>query len=174
MLQGVGFNLPEELRAAAEFTIMRRLEREIYKFEQQNDREAFRVALKIANEVARLGYRLDRTSMSRKFENLIVATVRAAISEPSTENHEAALTLIDLANKLSLHANLERAQEIVYEALQRDRALGAHLEALALKLGLAPSLLHDTPPASETTLAANEMNAAAPHAEPRAEESVLS
>jgi hypothetical protein len=82
--------------------------------------------------------------------------------------------LIDLANKLSLHANLERAQEIVYEALQRDRALGAHLEALALKLGLAPSLLHDAPAASETTLAAIETNAAAPHAEPRAEESVLS
>lgn len=174
MLQGVGFNLPEELRAAAEFTIMRRLEREINKFEQQNDREAFRVALKIANEVARLGYRLDRTSMSRKFENLIVATVRACIGEPHTENHEAALTLIDLANKLSLHANLERAQEIVYEALRRDRALGAHLEALALKLGLAPSLLHDAPAASDTPLAANETNAAATNAEPLAAESVLS
>lgn len=153
MLQGVGFHLPEELRAAAEFTVMRRLEHEIYNFEQQNDRAAFREALKIGNEVARLGYRLDRTSMRRKFENLIEATVRACVGEPQTENYEAALALIDLANKLSLHANLERAQEIVYETLQSAPASGENLEALALKLGLAPSLWHEIPAAHETTLA---------------------
>jgi alpha-amylase/alpha-mannosidase (GH57 family) len=153
MLQQAGFHLPEELRAAAEFTVMRRLERELHNFEQQNDRAAFREALKIANEVARLGYRLDRTSMRRKFENLIVATVRAVLNEPQAENYEAALALIDLADKLSLHANLERAQEIVYEAVQRDRALGARMESLALKLGLAPSLWHELPTTDETTLA---------------------
>jgi hypothetical protein len=153
MLQGVGFHLPEELRTAAEYTITRRLEREIRKFEEQNDRAAFHEALKIANEVARLGYRLDRTSMRRKFEKLIVTTVRACTREPQAENQETALALIDLANKLSLHANLERAQEIVYEAVQSDGSLGAQLEALALKLDLAPSLLHESSTASETTLA---------------------
>jgi hypothetical protein len=153
MLQQAGFHLPEELRAAAEFTVMRRLEREIHKFEQQNDRAAFREALKIANEVARLGYRLDRTSMRRKFENLIVATVRACVSEPHAENYEAALTLIDLANKLSLQANLERAQEIIYEALRSESAGGAGLEALAAKLGLAPSMLHESPADNKTNLA---------------------
>jgi hypothetical protein len=112
--------------------------------------------------------------MSRKFENLIVASVRACIGEPQAENHEAALTLIDLANKLGLHANLERAQEIVYEAVQSGRAPGAHLQALALKLGLAPSLLHDAPATSDATLAANEPNVAPANAEPLAEESVLS
>jgi alpha-amylase/alpha-mannosidase (GH57 family) len=168
MLQQAGFHLPEELRAAAEFTVMHRLEREINNFEQQNDRAAFREALKIANEVARLGYRLDRTSMRRKFENLIVATVSACINEPETENQEAALALIDLANKLNLHANLERAQEIVYEALQSERAPVENLQALALKLGLAPSLSHETPAANETTVTANEASA-----EPLAEAPVL-
>jgi hypothetical protein len=157
MLQQAGFHLPEELRAAAEFTITRRLERAINSFEQKNDRAAFREALRIAHEVARLDYRLDRTSMRRKFENLILVTVRACLGEPETENHaenqEAALALIDLAHKLSLHANLERAQEIVYEALQSDPARHRHLEALASKLGLAPSLLSETPTASETILA---------------------
>jgi hypothetical protein len=130
--------------------------------------------LKIAHEVARLDYRLDRTSMRRKFEDLIVSTVRACVSEPQTESLEAALALIDLANKLSLHANLERAQEIVYEALQSDRTHAENMGALALKLGLAPSLWQESPTASETTLAAHETNAAPPQAAPLAAESVLS
>jgi hypothetical protein len=166
MLQQAGFHLPEELRAAAEFTITRRLEREMQKFEQQTDPAAIREALKIAGEVARLGYRLDRTSMRRKFEKLIETTVRAAVDDTGAENYEAALALIDLAGELNLHANLERAQEIVYEAV-RDAHGGrrhrADLGALALKLGLAPSLLHEmiVPPAEATATAA-----AAPHAEP--------
>ncbi|MDQ1557626.1 MAG: hypothetical protein QOD32_686 [Pyrinomonadaceae bacterium] len=155
MLQQAGFNLPEELRAAAEFTITRRLEREMQKFEQEADPEAFREALKIAGEVARLGYRLDRISMQRKFERLIVQTVRAAVGEPDSENHAAALALIDLAAKLNLHANLERAQEIVYEALQDAR--GANVAELALKLGLAPSLLQEV---TTTTLTPPETTAA--------------
>jgi hypothetical protein len=160
MLQQAGFHLPEELLAAAEFTITRRLEREINNFEQKHDRTAFREALKIANEVARLGYRLDRTSMRRKFENLILATVRACLGGPESENQEAALALIDLALKLSLHANLEHAQEIVYESLHSDPARGVHLEELALKLGLAPSLWHEVSAASKTIVAAPETNAA--------------
>jgi hypothetical protein len=153
MLQQAGFHLPEELRAAAEFTITRRLEREMQKFEQQNDPAAFRAALKIAGEVARLGYRLDRTSMRHKFEKLIVATVREAVNEPGAENYEAALALIDLAVELNLHANLERAQEIVYEVLQDSRARDRrNVAELALKLGLAPSLLHEASrPQAEAT-----------------------
>ncbi|HEX8459320.1 MAG TPA: DUF3536 domain-containing protein [Pyrinomonadaceae bacterium] len=163
MLQEAGFHLPEELRAAAEFTITRRLEREMQKFEQQNDPAAFREALKIAGEVARLGYRLDRTSMRRKFEKLIAATVRAAVyDEAAPEHYETALDLIDLAGELNLHANLERAQEIVYEALH-DGGARRNVEELALKLGLAPRLLREVlPPAPHEA-----------HAEPLAE-SVLS
>jgi alpha-amylase/alpha-mannosidase (GH57 family) len=176
MLQQAGFRLPEELRAAAEFTITRRLEREMHNFERQNDPVAFREALKIAGEVARLGYRLDRASMRRKFENLIAATVRAAVAEPESENREAALSLIDLANKLSLHANLERAQEIVYEALQTDRALGARVARLASTLGLAPSLLHEAPATKDADVAvADATDGAATDAQPAPlAESVLS
>ncbi|HEX8128199.1 MAG TPA: DUF3536 domain-containing protein [Pyrinomonadaceae bacterium] len=152
MLQQAGFHLPEELRAAAEFTITRRLEREMQKFEQQNDRAAFREALKIAGEVARPGYRLDRTSMRGKFEKLIVATVRAAVGDPDPETYEAALALIDLAGQLNLHANLERAQEIVYEAVRDGRARGAGVGELAVKLGLAPSLAREVMPPPDATL----------------------
>ncbi|HYP00540.1 MAG TPA: hypothetical protein VER76_10160, partial [Pyrinomonadaceae bacterium] len=118
---------------------------------------------KMAGEVARLGYRLDRASMRRKFENLIVATVRAAMAAPESENQEAALSLIELANKLSLHANLERAQEIVYDALQTDRAPGQRIRALASTLGLAPGLLH------ETTMAVTDIDITGADAAPRAQ-----
>jgi alpha-amylase/alpha-mannosidase (GH57 family) len=173
MLQQAGFHLPEELRAAAEFTITRRLEREINNFEQKNDRAAFREALRIAHEVARHGYRLDRTNMRRKFENLILTTVRACVGEPEAENQEAALALIDLAHELSLNANLERPQEIIYEALQNAPALRGRLEALALKLGLAPNLLHEVPAANEPLVIANETDVSTNADEPLAE-SVLS
>ncbi|HEY0081626.1 MAG TPA: DUF3536 domain-containing protein [Pyrinomonadaceae bacterium] len=146
MLQEAGFHLPDELRAAAEFTITRRLERELQKFEQQNDSAAFREALKIAGEVARHGFRLDRTSMRGKLENLIVAAVRGAVNDPRAENYEAALALIDLAAQLNLHANLERAQEIVYEAVRSARDQGEDAAALAVKLGLSPSLLQEVAP----------------------------
>jgi len=149
MLQQAGFHLPEELRAAAEFTITRRLVRELDNFEQQNDPVALREALRIAGEVARLGYRLDRTSMRRKFENLIVETVRAAINEPESDHHLTALSLINLATKLSLQANLERAQEIVYEALQAKRQLNGNLDELVLKLGLARTVSHADTPTNE-------------------------
>jgi uncharacterized membrane protein len=100
--------------------------------------------LKIASEVARHGYRLDRRSMRRKFERLIIATVGAAVGDPDPETCEAALALISLAGELNLHANMERAQEIVYEALQDARARDRrNVRELALKLGLAPNLLQE-------------------------------
>jgi len=155
MLHQAGFHLPEELRAAAEFTITRRLERELDNFDQHNDPVALREGLRIAGEVARLGYRLDRTGMRRKFENLIIRTVRASINEPESSHHKTALTLISLAQKLSLHANFDRAQEIVYEALQADSKLGTNLTAnmdeLILKLGLAPRGSYEAAPAKEAT-----------------------
>lgn len=159
MLQEAGFHLPEELRAAAEFTITRRLERELQKFEQQNDPAAFREALKIAGEVARHGFRLDRTSMRGKLENLIVVAVRGAVDDPRAENYEAALALVDLAAQLNLHANPERAQEIVYEAVRASRTLSENAAALAVKLGLSPSLLHEVapPPMSDASGAAVEL-----------------
>jgi len=149
MLQQAGFLLPKELRAAAEFTITRRLESELDNFEQHNDATAFREALRIASQVAHHGYHLDRTSMRRKFENLILKTVRAALGEPESAHYEAALSLLEVANELSLQVNSDRAQEIVYEAMQTDRTLGEKIEALSLKLGMAPDLLRAVRPAPD-------------------------
>ncbi|HVG34992.1 MAG TPA: DUF3536 domain-containing protein [Pyrinomonadaceae bacterium] len=141
MLQAAGFKLPRELRAAAEFTIGRRFEEELRRQGESNDKSAYIKALEIANEVARRGLRIDRTSVREVVEAMIKRSVRYALDNPSAENFQAALMLVGLARKLNLEADLERAQEAVYEALRKGAPASAELRELAGVLGLAPGLL---------------------------------
>jgi alpha-amylase/alpha-mannosidase (GH57 family) len=143
MLQGAGFELPTELRAAAEFTIGRRFEEEIRKHGLSRDASDYRKALEIANEVAQHGYRIDRDGVRRTFEEMIVRAVLNALAAPSAENMQTPLVLVKLARKLKLEANLEQAQEAVYEALRSEAMASAPeaLHELASVLGLAPGLL---------------------------------
>jgi alpha-amylase/alpha-mannosidase (GH57 family) len=143
MLQDAGFELPTELRAAAEFSIGRRFEEEIRRQGQSQDVAAYRKALEIANEVAQHGYRIDRNGVRRNFEEMIARSVRHALAAPSADNFQAPLMLVKLARKLNLEANLEQAQEAVYEALMSGAALPATegLRELTNVLGLAPGLL---------------------------------
>jgi alpha-amylase/alpha-mannosidase (GH57 family) len=145
MLQAAGFELPGELRAAAEFTIGRRFEEEIRRHGESNDPAAYLKALEIANEVARRGLRIDRTSVRLSVEAMITRSVRFALSTRSAENFQAALVLVGLARKLNLEADLEQAQEAVYEALRRKSSTSTdtstELRELASVLGLAPGLI---------------------------------
>jgi glycine/D-amino acid oxidase-like deaminating enzyme len=141
MLQGAGFELPKELRAAAEFSIGRRFEEEIREQAQSQDVASYRKALEIAERVARQGLRIDRASVRKTFEEMIARAVRYAFSNPSAENFQPALVLVRLARKLNLEANLEQAQESVYEAMRAGRPVSEEARELAVVLGLAPALL---------------------------------
>lgn len=141
MLQSAGFELPLELRAAAEFTIGRRFEEEIRQQGQSNDPTAYRQALEIASHVARQGLNIDRRSVRRTFEEMIARAVRHALSNPSAENFQAALVPLTLARKLNLEAGLEQAQEDVYEALKKRSPVTEEVRELAIVLGFAPGLL---------------------------------
>jgi alpha-amylase/alpha-mannosidase (GH57 family) len=141
MLQDAGFELPVELRAAAEFTIGRRFEEEIRRQGQSNDAAAYRKALEIANVVAQQGLTIDRRSVRRTFEEMIARAVRYALSNPSAENFQAALVPLTLARKLNLEADLEQAQEYVYEALKKGAPMMKEMRELASVLGLAPGLV---------------------------------
>ncbi len=126
MLQAAGFELPPELRAAAEFTMSRRFESELLEQERNaadsSDPSAYREALKIAEDAARHHYRLDRTRAGARFAGLLTRAVRHASEHPNAEHLRDALELHALAQRLGLAADFERAQEIVYEALQPDEA----------------------------------------------------
>ena len=140
MLQGAGFDLPTELRAAAEFTIGRRFENELLKLEQA-DPSAYPHALEIAEEVARHGYHIDRASVQQRLEAMLMLAVERAVALPAEVNFQAALALIRLAQELKLDANIERTQEIVYEAIRTGGAVPDGLRELAEQLRLAPVLL---------------------------------
>ena len=64
MLHAAGFEIPSELRMAAEFTLKRQFEDEIQRQEQSRDPTAYRQAIEIAEEIERRGYRVDRTASS--------------------------------------------------------------------------------------------------------------
>ncbi|HVY61048.1 MAG TPA: DUF3536 domain-containing protein, partial [Planctomycetota bacterium] len=117
ILHEAGFDLPEELRAAAEFSMGKRFEEEIRRQRNSHDPAAYQAALEIAAEVTRGGYRIDRTAASRIFSDMIADAVGASLTEPDDERVRAAVALIALTRRLSLEANLDHAQELVYSAL---------------------------------------------------------
>ena len=63
---------------------------------------------------------------------------------PEAENIRSARALIELGRELGLEANLERGQEIIYQALRAGVVLSAEARDFALALGLAPAALEQT------------------------------
>jgi alpha-amylase/alpha-mannosidase (GH57 family) len=149
LLQKAGFELPVELRAAAEFTLGRQFEEEIRRQHQSKDPANYRQAIKIANEAARRGYHLNRSASRRLFEEMILGSLHLAIDDPSPENIQAALELVGLTKKLGIEADLDRAQEAVYSALKTGALTSEDAGALALALGLAPVILTEPQAAAE-------------------------
>ncbi|HYE65167.1 MAG TPA: DUF3536 domain-containing protein [Pyrinomonadaceae bacterium] len=145
MLQEAGFDLPAELRAAAEFTLSRRFEEEIRQQRQSRNPADYQRAREIAREVERHGYQINRSDANRLFEGMIADAVRSAIAHPSQEGFESALSLLKLSQQLDLNVNLEQAQETVYQALKDGNPSISGIHDLALMLGLSPSLLRHAP-----------------------------
>jgi alpha-amylase/alpha-mannosidase (GH57 family) len=162
MLQSAGFELPVELRAAAEFTFGKRFEEEIRRQQQSRDPLAYRKAVQIAQEAAKRGYKFDRSSSRPVFEEMIEGAVLLAVTEPSAENIHSALALISLAEALGIDVNLDKPQEEVYEAIETGSISGEAMGELAVKVGLAPSLLAKPEPEKPAK------------AEPSSEEALLS
>jgi alpha-amylase/alpha-mannosidase (GH57 family) len=141
ILQKAGFTLPDELRAAVEFTLAKQFEEEIERQERSNDPSAYQKAIKLAGEIARRGYKIDRSASRRIFEKMIATAVEQSIADPDSESFEAAISLINLTQKLGIEADLVRVQEAVYQALENKRVAPARIGELALSLGLSPVLL---------------------------------
>jgi hypothetical protein len=141
-LQEIGFQPPRELRAAAELTMSRRLEEELKR--QPNETGDYSRAVEIASEAARHGYRIERATVNQTFEEMLTNAVRRVVARPTRHSFQAARTLLALGHELGLEANLERAQEAVYEAVHTGHLLSDELREFALALGLAPgALAHD-------------------------------
>ncbi len=121
MLQSVGFELPKEIQAAAEFTFGKLFEEEIQKREWFKDPEAYQNLIELADEVTQHGYRIDRFVPQHTFRNLLTEIVDNAVAEPSEDNVKAAVAVVRITKKLGLDYNLYLAQEAVFESAEKSR-----------------------------------------------------
>lgn len=141
MLQEAGFDIPQELRAAAEFALVRRFEREIIEQQKNHNPAGYQKAIEIANEVARRGFQIEYGYTRQIFEDLITSAVDEAVNAPTDESMRLPELLLEIAGKLKIGVNLDQAQEIIHEAARtRDRDTCNKLSHLGIALGLAPGL----------------------------------
>lgn len=142
MLGALGFELPKELAAAAEFTLGRRFEEEIHQQGETQDVGAYKRAVELAEMIAESGYRIDRTSSTKLFTQMITHGLYTALARPEPENWETVLELIELAERLGLTPDLERGQEAVYEALTaKGGVTGTSVDRVLSALGLSPHII---------------------------------
>lgn len=139
ILQSAGFKLPDELRAAAEFTLGRRLEEEILAQGKSRDPEAYKKAIEIADEADRQGLSIARPTSARVFGEMITEAARAVAKTPDPHHFDSAIALVDLCARLGLRPDLDRAQEAVYLHRKELSSL-TQAQSLAAKLSLAPSI----------------------------------
>lgn len=138
MLQSAGFELPKELRAAAEFTLGRRFEEEIASQHRSQDPASYRRALEIAHEVAGHGYQIDRTVSSQIFRDMLDSRVLAASTRLRADDVESAIQLVQLVKKLGMEMTFDSAQEAVFESIAKpiDPRAREVLAPLAAVLGV--------------------------------------
>ena len=142
ILQSAGFKLPDELRAAAEFTLGRRLEEEILSQGKSRNPEAYKKAIEIADEAERQGLSVARPTSARVFGEMITEAARTAAKAPDEQLFVSAIALVDLCTRLGLRPVLDRAQEAIY--LHRaNLASLPKAKLLAEKLALAPSIFSE-------------------------------
>jgi hypothetical protein len=147
-LTTAGYRLPPSLRLPAEQALGRRLEAEILAQGGSWDRTAYEAALSLVDEAQRHGLRIDMPRARRALEqSLTAAVVRATEGDP--EALDAAMGLLGLADALGVHLALDRAQELVYEAILAagpDPGAVGPLRRLGQAIGLSPGPL-GIPPA---------------------------
>jgi alpha-amylase/alpha-mannosidase (GH57 family) len=140
MLEGAGFELPAPVRQFAEFTLGHRLEAEIRRHAGSINPHAYESALRIADEIAQHGYRIDLSGANAAFGAMIAEAVTAAVASPGPATAKAAFELIVLARRLGLEPNLEMPQESLYAATTNRRIDSEPLRPLAAALGLSTNI----------------------------------
>jgi alpha-amylase/alpha-mannosidase (GH57 family) len=141
MLFQAGFELPSELKVAAEFTLGRRFEKEIENQHKSLDPSTYQKAIDLAREAGRYGCRLNTRRSAQIVEELIMRAVEALTLNPTAANVETARGLVALSRDLGIEVNLDRPQELIYELLQGSTYVGEELEHLAQLLGLSTARL---------------------------------
>jgi hypothetical protein len=120
------------LRIPAEVAVARRLEQEL-----TGGGDTARV-LELANRARQAGLGLDAPNLQAAMDRQVLAAVRKAVEDPSSESAAAALSAMALAIELGITPDLDKPQDLVYAAVAAGAA--PELRPLAEALGIAPSV----------------------------------
>lgn len=142
MLQSAGFDLPPELRVAAEFTLGSRFGAEIRQQNGSLDPEDYRRAVEIAQEATEHGYDICCEGTQRLFRDMIADSVSELIKAPEPERIRTTLELIEVSRKLCKRGPVDRAQELLYEARRQIPDSPERAELIAA-LDLVPSIFEE-------------------------------
>jgi hypothetical protein len=137
MLHAAGFEVPRELRVAAEFTLQRQFEDEIRRQERSRDPDAYRRAIEIAEEIHRRGYRVDRSSSRTVFEQLVYRSTLKALGRSDVDAARATAELMEIVRRLQLRVSIDRAQEALVENGNAKEVSSVVRETLAEALGVS-------------------------------------
>jgi alpha-amylase/alpha-mannosidase (GH57 family) len=113
-----GYALPPDLRAPAEFALVRRFEEEISKAIVGDDVDAFRAAHDVVREARHGQFQLASPRAATLMSASVLAAVERAVHTPDDEHVDAALGLLHISRDLDLGLDVERAQELVFDALR--------------------------------------------------------
>jgi hypothetical protein len=147
MLTASGYELPRELRAAAELTLTADLERELHQLPArvaEGQPEPLAAVKSVLDHARDQGYQLDLGRLEEALHAVMTAAAeRAAASLASRDVDEVERWLREAA-ELSVDIDLSRAQEVAYTAATQARTGRlSHVHApevarLGALLGLAP------------------------------------
>jgi hypothetical protein len=125
MLTAAGYELPRDLRAAAELTLTAELERELGQLAEraEQSREDPLAGVKRVLAHARdQGYQLDVSSLEEALRGGLNAAARRAASSLSARDVDEVERWLREAAELGVDVDLSRAQELAYAASMQARA----------------------------------------------------
>ena len=145
-LTAAGYELPRDLRAAAQLTLSDDIERELAKARAAGeDAGAFDAITQILAVAREQGYQLDVSAVEKHVSNAVAGAAVAAAASLAPDDVDVVRRWLDLAAELSVQPDLLVAQEHVYDVALRARAgrlapdQADVVAALADLVGLAPS-----------------------------------
>ncbi len=106
-----GLEVPTEFRIAAEYTLSRQLNAEIWAQGRSCDQGRYERAREIVKEAAHGNYKLDLSRSEALFGEMIGGAVDALVQEPSARACRAVLDTLTLAGSLGVKPRLHSCQE---------------------------------------------------------------
>jgi hypothetical protein len=148
MLTEAGYELPRDLRAAAELTLTAELEQRLARAlavgVDASDPSAFDDVLETAALARAQGYALDLAPVAAVLADATTAATRAAVASPSLATAAAVQRWLELSAELGVDVDLTESQELFADAAVQARAgrlLPDAADALAVlgaALGFSP------------------------------------